>query len=201
MSETENGTPTHPFWTAVSTAADPATYQPQRHDQVIAARLKNGEGETYYVLKQPQTRSYLRLSETDYALWWQMDGRRSIKQLLFYSLRRYRTLPIGHLNRMLGDLRNGRFLTDTPVNLYDQMEDALTQRAPAGRGQKLINAFLKTEVALDGLDDFFTPLYKQMQWLYKSWGQILLLSIILIGGLLFGLLFWNQTFTLTGGSG
>ena len=201
MSETETGSTSESFWTAVSTAADPTTYKPERHDNVVAAQLENSQGEPYYVLKQPETRSYLRLSESDYALWWQMNGSYSLKQLLFYSLKRYRTLPIAHLNGLMVDLRNGRFLSDTPVNVYDQMDAALAERAPSSRGQKIIDAFLNTEIALDGLDDFFSPFYDAVKWLFSLWGQLVLLAFIIIGGALYGAVFFYQQFTLTTSSG
>lgn len=186
---------TQEFWTAVATAADPASYRPQRSKQVEVARLQ-ADGEPYFVLKQPDTRSYLRLSESDYALWWQMQGDRSLKELLFYSLRRYRTLPIGHLNGLIDDLKNGRFLTDTPTNLYTQMETALAERAPASRGRRLLDAFLHTELSVTGLDDPFTWLYRRLRGLYTFTGQLLLLLLVLVGGALFGLLFWSGTYGL-----
>ncbi len=189
------------FWTAVSAAADPAAYKPERSELVEVARLKTGQDEPYFVLKQPQTKSYLRLSESDYALWWQMDGARSIKQLLFYSLRRYRTLPIGHLNSLIQDLRNGRFLVDTPTNLYDQLDEALLEQAPASRGRRLINAFLQTDFSISGLDDFFAPLYDSVKWLFAQGGQLAVLTFILIGGGLFGKQFFTPTYSLTGQEG
>ena len=99
---------TDEFWQALDDATNPTAYKPLRNPHIIVSRLQS-RAEPYYVIKEPETRSYLRLGEEDYALWWQMNGDRSLKQLLFYSLRRYRTLPIAHLNGLMGDLRNGRF--------------------------------------------------------------------------------------------
>lgn len=175
-------------------------YKPARNPQVKAARLAARDGD-YFVLKQPETRAYLRLSEEDYALWWQMDGRFSVKQLLFYSLKRYRRLPIGHLNRLIDELRDGRFLCETPVDVYDQMEAALAARAPSSRGRRLLQGFLETEAAVSGLDDFFTPLYQQVKWLFTFWGQMLLLAIIILGGSLFVWLFRAGAYSLTAQGG
>ena len=104
------------FWEIVATAVDPAAYRPKRRDAIVTTRLE-GREEPYYVLKQPTTKQYLRLSEEDFALWWQMDGTRTVKDLLFYCLRRYRSLPIGRLNGLIADLREGQFLDDRPANL------------------------------------------------------------------------------------
>lgn len=184
------------FWESVDKASDPSLFRPQRVEGVEISQLESN-GIPYYVLKQPETQSYLRLSEADFALWWQMNGRRTLKHLLFYSLKRYNTLPIGHLNSLITDLKEGGFLTEKPVNLYTQLDHALDKSAPAGRGKRIIEAFLHSEFVISGLDDFFTPLYRQFAWLYSIVGQIGLFLLILAGGGLFATFFFSQQFGLT----
>ncbi len=189
------------FWTVVEQATDPTAYKPHRKDGIIVSRLE-GQGEPYYILKEPLTKSYLRLSEADYAIWWQMNGRSSVKDLLFYSLLRYQSLPIGRLNRLIDDLRNGHFLQDQSVHMYSQIELELEAREPASRGRRILDAFLHTEVSITGLDDFFTPLYQRLKQLFILPVQMLLLMAIVIGGgLLFGRLFWLEKFALSGSGG
>lgn len=192
--------PADAFWAALETAVDPTTYRPRRNTDVEVVRLQSNQ-EAFYVLKQPQTRAYLRLAEADYALWWQMTGEHSLKELLFYSLRRYQTLPIGHLTGLINDLRSGGFLTETPVNVYDQVEMALEETAPASRGRRIINGFLHSEFALEGLDDFFTPLYRQTRPIFSWLGRQAVLLLTLVGGFFFFLWFWAGQFRLTGQGG
>lgn len=188
----------HPFWESVEVASDPSVYKPRRRKNVEIVRLHTN-GEPYYVLKQPETKSYIRLSESDYALYWQMDGRRTVKELLFYSLKRYQTLPIGHLNSLIVDLKAGGFLHEQPVNLYEQLRNALEAIAPEGRGKRILQAFLHSEFTIDGLEDFFDPLYKRTSWLYTTIGQILLFLVVFIGGGIYvmGLVTHNDQFALT----
>lgn len=188
------------FWQAVAEVTDPTAYRPRRNVQVEAARL-DARPEPYYILKEPLSKSYLRLSEPDYALWWQMDGRRSLKDLLFYSLVRYNSLPIGHLNSLVADLRAGNFLADTPTDLYGQVSRALTERAPASRGRRILDGFLHSEWSITGLDDFFTPLYGRLRWLFWLPVQILLLGVILVGGYQFGGLLLAEELALAGSGG
>jgi putative peptide zinc metalloprotease protein len=188
------------FWQRIVELVSLTAYRPERSDNVVAARLQTRAG-PYYVLKQPATQAYLRLSEQDYALWWQMDGTRTIKDLLLYSLRRYRNLPVGHLTRLVGDLRDGHFLTDPPTHLYNQVEQALAHRSPSKRGRQIIDGFFHTEVAIDGLDDFFTGLYRWTTHLFSRPVQLFFLLIILWGGFHFGRLVYEQQFTLTGQGG
>lgn len=175
---------------------DSTSYKPQQRPLVIATRLEHRD-EPYYVLKQPQTQSYQRLSEADYALWWQMDGRHTIKDILFYNLRRYRSLPIGRLHSLVADLRDGHFLQDMPTNMYAQIETQLAARNPASRGRRLLNAFLHTEISVSGLDGFFTRLYDGLQPLFTVQAQLLLLLFIIAGSYLFGRLVLAQAFALS----
>lgn len=184
------------IWSTLEKALDATAYTPKRREDIICTRLENHNG-PYYILKQPETKSYLRLSEQDFALWWQMDGTRTVKDLLLYNLKRYRTLPIGRLTGFVADLRAGHFLQDNPVNIYDQVTEALARRAPASRGRRLLNGFLHTEIALQGLDDPFVWLYEQLRWLFTWQAQLILLGLILLGGFLFGRLVWLQLFALS----
>ncbi|VAW31443.1 hypothetical protein MNBD_CHLOROFLEXI01-3974 [hydrothermal vent metagenome] len=187
------------FWQQLGANTNPTAYKPQRNTRIIVARLQT-RTEPYYVIKEPESKSYLRLGEEDYALWWQMNGRKSIKDLLFYSLKRYKTLPIGHLTALIGELKEGNFLQTRSVKVYDQIEAELAARAPASRGQKLLQRFLYTELAVSGLDDFFTPLYKQLKPLFWPIGQTLLFLLVLLGGLLFGWNYFNSNYAITNGS-
>lgn len=188
---------TEQFWQKLDEATNPTAYKPVRNPHVIVARLQS-KTEPYYVIKEPESKSYLRLGEEDYALWWQMNGRKSVKDLLFYSLKRYKTLPIGHLTTLIGELKDGRFLQTPNVKVYDQIEAELATRAPASRGQKLLKSFLYTELATSGLDDFFIPLYKRLKPLFWPLGQTLLFLLVIVGGFLFGLSYFFGNYNITG---
>ena len=190
------------FWEQLASQADPSNYRPARVTDVEVARLSSEEG-AYYVLKQPQHRTYLRLSPQDYALWWQMDGRHSLKDLLFYSLRRFKNLPFGRLNGLVGDLRQGYFLQDAPTQVYDQIRAELARRQPENRGRALINAFLHSEWSIGGLDPFFTRLYQATSWLFHPLFQMMLWLWIVLGFGMYARLFTQATspYALSGGGG
>jgi len=188
---------TDEFWSELETAVSPTQYQPHRRGDIISARIETPNG-AYYILKQPHTHEYLRLSEEDYALWWQMNGRLSIKSILFYNLRRFKSLPISRFTQFVDTLKQSHFLQDDPVNVYDQIQTELDQRTPASRGRRLLNGFLETKLEISGLDGSFIPLHRRTKWLFSSLMQFALLALIIVGGVLFGVLFWNQKFTLLG---
>lgn len=191
--------PTEQFWRQLEADTNPTAYKPQRNSRIIVSRLLT-RTEPYYVIKEPESRSYLRLGEEDYALWWQMNGRKSVKELLFYSLKRYKTLPIGHLTALIDELKEGHFLQTRSVKVYDQIEAELAARAPASRGQKLLKHFLYSELTVSGLDDFFTPLYKYLKPLFMPVGQTLLFLLVIVGGLLYSWTYFKQSYAFTSSS-
>ena len=188
---------TEQFWQELHNATNPTAYKPLRNPHIIVSRLETPT-EPYYVIKEPETKSYLRLGEEDYALWWQMNGRKSVKDLLFYSLKRYKSLPIGHLTALIGELKEGHFLQAPNTKVYDQIAAELAARAPASRGQKLLQRFLYTELAISGLDDFFKPLYQRLKPLFWPLGQTLLFLLVLIGGFFYGVSYFRGTYNITG---
>ncbi|MCZ7669122.1 MAG: M50 family metallopeptidase [Chloroflexi bacterium] len=124
---------------------------------------------------------------------------KSVKDLLYYNLKRYHSLPISHLSSLVATMRQEKFLHDTPTNLYQQVADQLQAREPASRGQRLLQGFLHTEVAWDGLDGYFSTLHRWTRWLFSRPMQFLLLVIIFLGGALYARLFFTQEFRLISG--
>lgn len=186
------------FWQTLNDATDPNLYQPERKEHIEASRLE-ANGDVYYVLKEPLTQSYVRLSETDYALWWQMDGQKTLKDLVYYNLMRYKSLPIGRIRGLVDNLRDNHFLQETPTHLHQQIQTELQARAPESQGRKLINAFLHYEYRIGGLDDFFTPFYRRLAWFFHPIMQFLLLCIIGYGSFLFYQLVSAKRYTLSNG--
>ena len=68
------------LWAWLKEKVDLALYRPEAAAGVVASQLTGREGD-YYVLKNPQTRTYYRLSDRDQFLWQLMDGSRSMKDL------------------------------------------------------------------------------------------------------------------------
>lgn len=195
----QHNTPTG-FWQRIARLISLTAYRPQRSPTVKAVRLQS-RSEPYYVLKQLTHQTYLRLSEQDYALWWRMDGSNSIKDLLAYSMRRYRNLPIAHLTRLVQEMRAGHFLEDPPTLIYTQAQERLAQRAPTSHGRRLVDGFFHTEFSFDGLDPFFSRLYRYTAFLFSWPAQLLLLAIIVWGLVGIGRLILNPDITITGQGG
>ena len=57
---------------------DLAQYRPTAVSDVVESRLEGRDG-IYHILKNPEEKTYYRLSDQDYFLWERMDGTRTVK--------------------------------------------------------------------------------------------------------------------------
>ncbi len=165
--------------TGSTTAVSPLPGNITRHPAVTASTV---DGQ--HLLHQPLTQRYLLLTPTEYALWWQLDGRTSPLDLLRYANKRY-------ANRRYA---NGRFATFPP----DQLQTLLRNLRD---GQFVVEAG-KTAVfhppspppnSIIGFHDLLRPLARRLAPFFSRWGQLTLLFIIYLGsGLLLNLLRLRQ---------
>ncbi len=196
------GLPSGNLWAWLKKQVDTALYRPQAAPGVVARRLHE-DGVTYYVLKNPANAAYLKLSETDYVLWGWMDGTRSVKDLVVAYFERFKTLAFGRITSLVRELKEGGFLTDKPVRLFEQAETQLAQRDWGYRWRQVARAFVQHEFAIGGLDRWVSGLYRAGGWLlFTPVAQVLFIVLALVGLLAFLLVLTAQDYTIlaTGGS-
>ena len=158
-----------------------AQYRPQAAPGVIASRLA-GRGGEYYVLKNPATKTYYRLSDRDYFLWERMDGSRTVKDLVVAYFSQYRAFAFGRVAGLVGGLKAGLMLSDQPVNVYQRVQGRLQSRRTAYRLARVWQAFLQKQFALSGLDRALESVYRWGgRFLFARPAQVLYLVVTLLG--------------------
>src|SRR5918992_3762031 len=109
-------------------------------------RLEADEGRKRWVLKDLNTNTYLRLSDNDAKIFEQLDGSRSLVDLIGFSEQRYGPAGPARLARLLADLGERGFLAGvartTPAG----------EPAPEGFWRR---AFRPREKTFDGVGPFF----------------------------------------------
>lgn len=178
-SETQRG-----LWAWIQERINLALYRPQPVRGVVASRLSGREG-VYYVLRTPDAGSYLKLTEGDYYLWTQMNGQRTVKDLVVAYFIRFGAFAFGRVSQLVRELRRGGFLTDHPLDVMAHAQAELEERELVSRGERLASAFVQHEILIPGVDDFLDRLYRYTSWLFSRPVQILLLLIILAGPVFF----------------
>jgi len=162
--------------------ADPLLFRPQVRTDVVVRRLES-EGHRFYVLKNPQAGTYLRLNEREFHLWRLMDGSHSVKDLMAVYFQRYRALAFGLITGLVQALREGRFLVQPPVNVHHQAKIAFEARSPTRWSDRLVKGFFQREFMIQGLEGPLTLLYRAGLRLLFSPPLLVLLMMLGIGGL------------------
>ncbi len=173
------------LWDWLQEKVDPAQYRPETADGVVARQLTGREGE-YYILKNPHTKTYYRLSDRDHFLWQLMDGTQTLKDLVVAYFMQYGSFAFARAATLVQGLKDSLFLNERPVYVYQQVRGQLQRRRLAHRLGQLWQAFLEKQFAISGLDRFLSALYRSVGWLLFTWPlQVLYLLVSGIGLYLF----------------
>ncbi|MDH4137293.1 MAG: cyclic nucleotide-binding domain-containing protein, partial [Anaerolineae bacterium] len=152
---------------------------------VVARQLTGREGE-YYILKNPGPKTYYRLSDRDYFLWQLMDGTQTVKDLVVAYFMQYGSFAFARAATLVEELKASLFLSERPVNAYQQVQGQLQRRRPTYRLSQVWQAFLEKQFAISGLDRLLGGLYRWGGWLLFTWPlQILYLVVTAVGLYLF----------------
>jgi len=122
------------LWEVLGAKVDFAKYRPRRISHYELTESKTAQGQVYYMLKNPDAGTYLRLGEQELFLWNMMDGEHSVRDMSIAFLLKYGALPIELIINMLATLQSKAFLEKKPVNLYQKTAQALLRRAMQSKG-------------------------------------------------------------------
>ncbi|MBM4466209.1 MAG: cyclic nucleotide-binding domain-containing protein [Chloroflexi bacterium] len=173
------------LWAWLQEKLDLTQYRPEAAPGVVARQLTGREGE-YVILKNPDTKTYYRLSDRDYFLWQLMDGTKTVKDLVVAYFLQYGSFAFARVAALVVGLKASLFLTERPVYVYQQVRDQLQRRRPTYRLAQFWQAFLQKQFAIGGLDHLLGGLYRWGGRLLFTWPlQVLHLIVSAVGLVLF----------------
>ncbi len=174
------------LWAWLAAQVDLAQYRPQAAPGVEISHLQGREGE-YYVIKNPTAKTYYRLNDKDYFLWQQMDGSKSIKELVVAFFAAYGSFAFPRVAALVRGLKANRFLVDQPAGVYQETRRQLEHRRPDYWLNSLWQAFMQRPFAIDGLDGIIGGVYRSgARLLYTRLAQILFIVVSVLGLVAFG---------------
>ena len=177
------------LWQSIKEKVTLAQYRPKPASRIEVSHLTGREGD-YHVLKNPQTKTYHRLSDRDYFLWQQMDGSRNVKDLVVAYYMIHGSFAFGRVARLVEGLRQHLMLVDRPVQIYDRVRRRLDGRRLSHRLRRVWQAFLQMQFAISGLDQLVDAVYRWGGRLAFTWPvQIVLLVASVLGLYIFVRLF------------
>ena len=170
------------LWAWIKQKVDLPQYRPEAVPGVVARKLTGREGE-YVVLKNPGPKTYYRLGDRDHFLWQRMDGTQTVKDLVVAYFLQYGSFAFARVATLVGELKANLFLTEQPVNIYQQVGHQLQSRRPAHRLGRIWQAFLQRQFAISGLDRLVGWLYRWGGWLLFTWPLLALYLVLSTLGL------------------
>jgi len=182
------------LWAWLEEKINLAHYHPLPAPGVVVSHLTGREGD-YYILKNPETRTYYRLSDRDFFLWQLMDGERSAKDLVVAYFMEYGSFAFPRVAGLIEGLRAALCLAEKPLYVYQQAAQQIARRRPGFRLNQLWSAFLQKQFVIQGLDRGLGAIYKYGGFLLYTWPmQILYVVVSLIGLVLFGRSFFGSSY-------
>ena len=173
-----------PLWDWLRAKLDPAQYPPEAAQGVVARRLTGREGE-YYVLKNPIPKTYYRLSARDFFLWERMDGTQTVKDLVVAYFMQFGSFAFARVVSLVEGLKANLFLTDRPVNVYQQVRERLGRRSPSYRLNQVADIFMEKQFAIHGIDGALDAIYRTVGRILFTRPLQLLFLLTSISGLYF----------------
>jgi hypothetical protein len=108
---------TNNVWDELRSALDIKQYVPLRAIGILSKELTDKIGR-HFILKNGATHSYVRLSPEEFWVWEQLDGERTIQQLVLAYFMQFKAFAFDAIISLVDRLREGHMLAEPPRQLY-----------------------------------------------------------------------------------
>jgi CRP-like cAMP-binding protein len=169
-------------WRHLDRRLDFGRFVPVPRPDVEVRALAGRDGATHVVMRSPAQR-YLRLDQTDFALWERMDGRRSVQEIAVAHFVEHGDFAADRLARLIRQLRADGFLGPRPVDCFEAVEARARPVSWFTRLAGRLNRLLVLElVRFPSPDRLFETAYRSAGWLaYTTPAKALWAVVILVG--------------------
>jgi putative peptide zinc metalloprotease protein len=191
-------TETPGIWEILEKRVQIGAYKPERHPAVIERQLEDRHG-PYYVLKNTEAKTYLRLSPGEYDLWKGMDGNTQVQDLIVEHFMSTGEFAHNTVVRLVDRLYRKHMLTDQPVVVWSALNQAVARRSWSYRISRPAQLLLTSPLSYRGLDKYITLLYKYGGFIFFTRPvQVLLVLISVLGLAAFYQIIRDPSFTFFG---
>jgi putative peptide zinc metalloprotease protein len=137
-------------------------------------------GERYWIIRQTERNTYLRLDERDHFLWTRIDGFHTPSDLMVEYLHRYQALPFGRLEDLVRILTVNGFLCSSRDSAVCMNS---TVQGGEGERKRWYEAFWELIVPLPHLNPFFLIFYQKTGWISRIRLFMPCILLVCLGGL------------------
>jgi len=150
-------------WANLRQHSNPNNACPEANPKVIARGLNDHE-QPYYVIKNPDAKTYLRLSEDEYRLYRQMDGKTSVQDLIVEHYMATGAFAHKKILRLVSQLQRNSMLTELPVRTWVQVRGQVQKRSWSNLLSTPARLLLTQKLSIRGVD-------RISGWIYRTIGR------------------------------
>lgn len=171
------------LWARLEDRLDFARRKPRRASQVEVVRQVSAKGSEYYILRNRQASTYLKIDAQDYFIWQLLDGEHSVRDLAVAYFAAYRAFPLDRLVRLLDQLKEKRLLEERPIHVLGGIALRLEERTLAYRIQRFADTSMQKEFSLRNVDAIYTAIYRRLAWPFFTRRGLLFYGLVSVAGL------------------
>jgi putative peptide zinc metalloprotease protein len=171
------------LWARLEDRLDFARRKPRRASQVEVVRQISAKGSEYYILRNRQASTYLKIDAQDYFLWELLDGEHSVRDLAVAYFAAYRAFPLDRLVRLLDQLKEKRLLEEKPIHILGGIALRLEERTLAYRIQRFADTAMQKEFSFRNVDAIYTAIYRRLARPFFTRPGLIVYGLLSIAGL------------------
>jgi CRP-like cAMP-binding protein len=149
-------------WDVLDDAVDPTGYRPRVVSGIEWVEQTTRDGVAYVVVHNPAAGKYLKLEPRDFELLQQMDGTRTVRELMDEFFKRYGLLAFARVPRLVHQVRESSFLTDPPVDVWDGLDRRLATHRADALAARLARGFVQTRIPIRKADAYIGMVYRRL---------------------------------------
>jgi putative peptide zinc metalloprotease protein len=171
------------LWARLEDRLDFSRRKPRRAAQVEVVRQVEAKGDEYYILRNTEANTYLKIDAQDYFLWQHLDGEHSVRDLAVAYFAAYKAFPFDRLAHLLDQLKAKHLLEERPVHVLGGIALRLEERSLAFRLQRFAETSMQKEFSLKNVDGLFAAIYRRLAWPLFTRPGLILSGLVAIAGL------------------
>ncbi|MBI9047289.1 MAG: PqqD family peptide modification chaperone [Anaerolineaceae bacterium] len=145
--------------------------------------LKTNQMEPYWVLKNIELGTYMRLNEQQVYLWEMLDGMHTVQDLAVAMFLKYQTMAISGFMEFIEHLEKNGFLVDPYVNIYQTISVEIKRRSIMYYVKKIFRTLASSEFSFKKVDEFYTRVYQVFGKIMFSPVLIVFMLLVCVAGL------------------
>ena len=169
-------------WQTLNQRLKISEVRPEANPAVIVQKLEDRQG-AYFVLKNTQKKTYLRLSPGEFKLWGQMDGQNNLEVLIVEHFMETGVFARNMVLHLVEQLYENHMLSEEPLAVWTQVREAIHKRSLSSRLSAPASWLLTKKLSLKNIDKSITLLYKYGGWLFFTRPAKVLCLLISLAGL------------------